>query len=47
MAAIKKGDSAKTKVAMDKLRAPIDELEGLTPQELWPVPSYAEMLFMH
>lgn len=46
-AAIKKGDSAKTKAEMDKVRKPIDELEGLVPQDLWPVPSYAEMLFMH
>ena len=45
--AIKKGDAVKIKAAMDKVRKPIDELEGLVPQDLWPVPSYAEMLFMH
>lgn len=46
-AAIKKGDAAKTKTAMVAVRKPVDELEGLVPQDLWPVPSYAEMLFMH
>ncbi|MGD9874671.1 MAG: glutamine synthetase III [Kiritimatiellia bacterium] len=28
------------------LRAPADELEGLLPDDCWPLPSYAEMLFM-
>ncbi|MEW5895375.1 MAG: glutamine synthetase III [Candidatus Omnitrophota bacterium] len=46
-AAIKKGDAAKTKVAIDKVRPSIDALEGLVPQDFWPVPSYAEMLFMY
>jgi len=46
-AAIEKGDAAKTKAAMTALRSPIDELEGLTPEDLWPVPTYAEMLFMY
>jgi len=46
-AALKKGDSAKVKTAMAGVRKPVDELEGLVPQDLWPVPSYAEMLFMH
>src|SRR5205814_442687 len=31
--------------AMNALRADIDTLETLTPAKLWPVPSYAEMLF--
>ncbi|MCR5791546.1 MAG: glutamine synthetase III [Lachnospiraceae bacterium] len=31
--------------AMNDLRAPIDELEMLVDKELWPVPSYADMLF--
>ena len=31
--------------AMDDLRGDIDALEVLTPQTLWPVPSYADMLF--
>ncbi|MFP4473733.1 MAG: glutamine synthetase III [Candidatus Omnitrophota bacterium] len=46
-AAIKKGDVLKIKAAAESLREPVDELEGLVPVELWPVPSYAEMLFMH
>ena len=28
------------------LREPADELEGLLPDDCWPLPSYAEMLFM-
>ena len=31
--------------AMNELRSDIDALETITPQRLWPVPSYAEMLF--
>lgn len=31
--------------AMNDMRADIDALEMLTSQELWPVPSYAEMMF--
>jgi len=45
--AIEKGDAVKTKSLMSDLRKPIDELEGLVPQDLWPVPSYAQMLFMY
>ncbi len=45
-AAIRKGVGLKTKEAMEKLREPIDVLEGLVPAEKWPLPSYAEMLFI-
>ncbi len=31
--------------AMAELRASVDALEGLVPADLWPLPSYAEMLF--
>ena len=31
--------------AMDALRKPIDELEGIVDKETWPVPSYTELLF--
>ena len=31
--------------AMNDLRSDIDALEGLVPAFLWPVPSYADMLF--
>ncbi len=46
-AAIAKHDAAKTNAAMAKLREVIDELEGLVPNSLWPLPSYAEMLLMN
>ena len=45
-AAIVKGAALKTKAAMAELRKPIDALEGLVPADKWPLPSYAEMLFM-
>jgi glutamine synthetase len=32
-------------VAMSALRKDIDALEGLVSANLWPVPTYAEMLF--
>ncbi len=32
-------------VTMNDLREDIDTLEGIVPSELWPVPSYADMLF--
>lgn len=35
----------KVKPAMDALRAPIDNLELLVDRELWPVPTYGELLF--
>jgi glutamine synthetase len=35
----------KVVVAARELRKDIDALEGLTPANLWPVPTYAEMLF--
>jgi len=31
--------------AMDNLRAPIDALEVMVDKEIWPVPTYADMLF--
>lgn len=36
----------KKRELMDELREVIDALEGLVPKDLWPVPSYAEMLFV-
>ena len=45
-AIIAKKDGVKTKQAMERLRQPIDTLEGLVPSDIWPLPSYAEMLFM-
>ncbi|HOY10903.1 MAG TPA: glutamine synthetase type III, partial [Candidatus Omnitrophota bacterium] len=45
-AAIAKGAALKTKAAMGDLRVTIDILEGLVPADYWPLPSYAEMLFI-
>jgi glutamine synthetase len=32
--------------AMAKVRATVDELEGLLPDDVWPLPTYQEMLFI-
>ncbi|MBE2181466.1 MAG: glutamine synthetase III [Chthoniobacterales bacterium] len=32
--------------AMAKVRATVDELEGLLPDDIWPLPTYQEMLFI-
>jgi len=40
------GSTVKTRAGMAKLRAAVDTLEGLVPTDLWPLPSYAEMLFI-
>lgn len=45
--AVEKHDSAKTNAAMIKLREVIDALEGYVPDNVWPLPSYAEMLLMN
>lgn len=45
-AKINEGDIPAMIEATQALRAPVDELEGLIPDYLWPLPSYAEMLFM-
>jgi glutamine synthetase len=49
LAGIKAVDTAEGTVAqiaaMDELRAAVDALEGVVPADLWPLPSYAEMLF--
>lgn len=39
-------DAAKEKAGMIALRKAVDTLEGMVPADLWPLPSYAEMLFM-
>ena len=46
-AALAKHDAAKIISAMGKLRESIDQLEGLVPANIWPLPSYAEMLLMN
>jgi len=45
-AAIDKGDALTTVAAMKVLRSSIDALEGMVPASKWPLPSYAEMLFV-
>jgi len=32
--------------AMKELRQPVDMLESIIPYEIWPLPSYAEMMFI-
>ncbi|MCK5805068.1 MAG: glutamine synthetase III [Lentisphaeria bacterium] len=45
-AAIEVEDAGAKLNGMLALRVAADELEGLVPAELWPLPTYAEMLFM-
>ena len=33
------------KAAMDALRAPVDRLEMIVDKELWPMPSYGDLIF--
>ena len=33
------------KVAMEELRAPADELEMIVDKEIWPIPTYGELMF--
>lgn len=39
-------DMAKAKSQMVALRKAVDTLEGFVPADLWPVPSYSDMLFL-
>jgi len=31
---------------MEKVRAAADSLETMVPDDIWPLPTYAEMMFM-
>jgi glutamine synthetase len=44
---VKKAESCRDKVvnAMQELRKNIDAMEMAVPQDMWPVPSYADLLF--
>ncbi|MCP4255638.1 MAG: glutamine synthetase type III, partial [Candidatus Scalindua sp.] len=44
---LKRGEASRDKVlvVMNELREDIDMLETLTPRRLWPVPTYADLLF--
>ncbi len=44
--ALKGSSVEKMKSGMDALRKVVDTLEGLVPAASWPLPSYAEMLFI-
>lgn len=33
------------KTTMDALRAPIDRLEMIVDKEMWPMPSYGDLIF--
>lgn len=33
------------KTAMDELRAPVDKLEMLVDKDMWPMPSYGDLMF--
>ncbi len=46
-ASLECGCTNKMKEAMLQTRAAADELEGLVPADLWPLPTYAEMLFLY
>jgi len=46
-AALAKHDAAKIVSGMAKLRGSIDQLEAYVPANLWPLPSYAEILLMN
>jgi glutamine synthetase len=43
---IKTGDTVKIISSMNDLRSSVDALEDLIPNDVWPLPSYAEMMFM-
>ena len=33
------------KTAMDALRGPVDQLEMIVDKEIWPMPSYGDLIF--
>jgi glutamine synthetase len=44
--AVKAHKSAATLAAMSEMRTTVDALENLIPSDLWPMPTYGEMLFL-
>ncbi len=47
IAVLEKAETPKEQIAaMNELRASVDALEAIVPADLWPMPSYAEMLFI-
>jgi glutamine synthetase len=45
--ALEAHNTEKMKTAMNDTRKAADALEGLVPEDAWPLPSYAEMLFLY
>ncbi|MCK5450396.1 MAG: glutamine synthetase III, partial [Candidatus Omnitrophica bacterium] len=43
---VESGNVGEMIVCMKALRAPVDKLEGLIPDDIWPLASYTEMLFL-
>jgi glutamine synthetase len=43
---VEEGNPEKTLAEMQNLREAGDELEGLVPDEIWPLATYAEMMFI-
>jgi glutamine synthetase len=43
---IENGSAKEMIASMNELRECVDGLEGIIPNEIWPLPSYAEMMFM-
>ncbi len=35
----------KVVMAMEELRVPVDELEMIVDKEMWPMPSYGDLIF--
>jgi glutamine synthetase len=35
----------KVVAALGRLREDVDQLEGILPRDLWPVPTYSDLLF--
>lgn len=47
LAACEEGKPLDTLAKLETLRTAADALEGMLPDDLWPLPSYAEMLFLY
>jgi glutamine synthetase len=45
--ALKAGEPKEMLEEMVELRKVVDSLEGIVPKEIWPLPSYADMLFVY
>lgn len=41
----KQNTTTKVAPAMEALRAPVDKLEMIVDKEMWPMPSYGDLMF--